>query len=59
MITGFESLIVQFGALGIVAYVVYDQKRVTNKLIQEVTQALYSVNYSLNSFQNVILKCQK
>ena len=34
---------IQFGALGIVGYIVVDQKRVTNKLIENNTKALTMV----------------
>lgn len=36
----FEQLIIQLGALGIVAFVVFDQKKVTNILIKENTKFL-------------------
>jgi hypothetical protein len=40
-----EQFVIQTGALGILAYVVYDQRKVTNKLIQHNTLALNKVSY--------------
>lgn len=42
-----ENLILQFGALGIVAYVVYDQKKTTNALIKQNIIALNKVSACL------------
>jgi len=36
----FEQLVIQLGALGIVGFVVFDQKKTTNKLIENNTKAL-------------------
>ena len=47
-----ESLIIQFGALGIVAYVVYSHNHDTKKLILNNTKALVSIEKTIN-------KCEK
>ena len=46
-----ENLFLQMGALGIVAYVVYDQKKVTNTLIRQNTIALNKVSSWIESFK--------
>jgi hypothetical protein len=43
-----ENLFIQFGALGIVAYVVYFQTSVLKEVIKNNTEAFYSVKENID-----------
>ena len=43
-----EQFLMQMGALGIVAYVVYDNKQVTNGLLKRIDITMSKVNDCLN-----------